>query len=565
MDIKLEIRDLKSLFRRRKRSFIVPFLLTFSMAVAVSYILKPIYQSEATILVEGQKISDDYVTTTTTSFVEERIASITREIMTHKSLMEIINQFDLYSEMRKKYTATEISRKFKDDITLETIDTDVYNRKSGRQAVTTIAFTLSYRGTDPKVVKLVTDKLASLYVDADFKERESQAASTTLIFENELENLKARIAEHEEKISKFKKFHFMELPEHNAINIQTLAELEKDYERLNIQLRTLRGKKTNLEGNLAGVDPSATAFVNEKNMLLNPKDRLKQLRIQLMDLQSTLSDKHPDIKRLKKAIQELEIEENNFDDRTLKLQRLSEIKDQLAVLESKYGPRHPDVVNLSKETLQIEDDLRRKKFFDSASEKADNPAYLNLQTQIIGVETEIQALEEEKKKISKDIETYRKIIANAPQVEREWSELTRDYESAKQRYIEISDNLMKAKFARGMDESSIATSFRILEPAYIPQKPSKPNRMTIGLMGFFIAIAFSFTFAVFREYSDTSIKTKEELSRLTGIPVFAVIPFVESRRNRYPKKTIWAFTILIMTFATFFLIHRYLSPIGLLW
>ena len=122
MEIKLEIKDLKGLFRRRKKSFFFPFILIFIAAAIFAFRLPPVYKSEATILVEGQKISDDYVTTTMTSYVEERIETITRQIMTRAKLMEIIDQFDLYPEARDQATDKVLSEKIKEDISLETID-----------------------------------------------------------------------------------------------------------------------------------------------------------------------------------------------------------------------------------------------------------------------------------------------------------------------------------------------------------------------------------------------------------------------------------------------------------
>ena len=479
METKLEIKNFKNLVRRRKKIFFITFLLIFITTLTVSIYLPSVYQSEATILVEGQKVSDDYVNTTTTSFVEERIETITRQIMSRSNLMQIIEEFNLFQALRDQATDFELSEKVRKNIALETMDTDVYNRKSGRQIVSTIAFKLLYQGNDPDVVQKVTNKLASLYVEKDIKERENNAVVTTEFIQLELEELKKKIENYEEEISKFKNVHFDEMPEFSSINIQEAARLEKEYDQIFIQIRALQSKKTNLEGQLAGVNPSATIVVDERNMLLNPTDRLKQLRIQLMSLQANLSDKHPDVKRLKRAIKELESEESNSDDMIIKKQRLNEINKQLAALNGTLGPKHPDMLKLSKEAQQLEHEIEMKELkntsLQSLEEKTDNPTYLNLQAQIIEAETEIQALREEQQRTKKEIDAYRHKISNAPLVEREFSELTRDYGSAKQRYREISDNLLKAKFARGMDESQRSTRFRIIEPAYFPKKPIKPN------------------------------------------------------------------------------------------
>jgi uncharacterized protein involved in exopolysaccharide biosynthesis len=268
-------------------------------------------------------------------------------------------------------------------------------------------------------------------------------------------------------------------------------------------------------------------------------------------LQSTFSDKHPDIKRLKRTIKQLETEGNNSDDRAIRKWRLKEIEDQLSVLKETLGPKHPDLLKLSKEARLIKHELKRAAFNTKPAEpkeaRPDNSAYINLQVQIIGVETEIQALVDEEQKIKKRIEAYRQKLHNAPIVEKKYSELTRDYENARLMYKEISDKLIEAKRTQELDESQRGARFHILEPAYLPIEPSKPNRK------------------VFREYTDTSIKTKDELSSLTSIPVFAEVPFIERRSTSRVKKLIWSCTTLLILFAALLLIDRYISPIDILW
>jgi len=85
MDAQLEIQDLKgvvrSVFRRRKKSFFIPFLLIFLIAGGVAFMLPPIYLSQSTVLIEGQQIPEDFVKTTITTYVEERLQVIQQQVM----------------------------------------------------------------------------------------------------------------------------------------------------------------------------------------------------------------------------------------------------------------------------------------------------------------------------------------------------------------------------------------------------------------------------------------------------------------------------------------------------
>jgi len=132
MDERLDFKQLKGLIRRRKKIFIIIFLLVFLSSGAIALILPPIYRSEATIVIEEKQIAQDYVKSTTTGYAEERIHKITRQSLSGTKLLEIINEFNLYPEKRDRYTMKNIMKKMRRDIDLETISADVILRRTGR-------------------------------------------------------------------------------------------------------------------------------------------------------------------------------------------------------------------------------------------------------------------------------------------------------------------------------------------------------------------------------------------------------------------------------------------------
>jgi uncharacterized protein involved in exopolysaccharide biosynthesis len=165
MEKKYELKDIKDFLRRRKTSFFITFFIIFIIGIAVAVILPPIYMSQTTILVEEQQIPENYVNSGTPSYVEERIETITQQVLSRNKLLEIINNFNLYPDLRNRYATTEIINKMREDISLENIKAPLINKRTSRSIVTTIAFTLSYEGKNPNSVQRVTEKLASLYVE----------------------------------------------------------------------------------------------------------------------------------------------------------------------------------------------------------------------------------------------------------------------------------------------------------------------------------------------------------------------------------------------------------------
>ena len=61
---------------RRRWWILVPLFLVWAMVWGVSWLLPSTYQSEALILVEQQKVPDQYVVPNVTSDLQERLQSI---------------------------------------------------------------------------------------------------------------------------------------------------------------------------------------------------------------------------------------------------------------------------------------------------------------------------------------------------------------------------------------------------------------------------------------------------------------------------------------------------------
>ncbi len=362
-------------------------------------------------------------------------------------MLEIIDTFDLYLDLKDRKTPTELVSKMRETIGVETVVAEVSNTKGRIQSTATVAFNIFFEGKDPATVQKVTHKLANLYLEADLKNRESRVMGTTNFLENEIKRLKNEINRMEKTISDYKKKHLRELPADRGYNLQAIARLERVMNQTDLRLRVLEEKKLILNSQLATVKPMAPVMVDGKDIAAGPEHRLRELRFELGNLRTIYSKRHPDIKILKREIGKLEKE-----------------------IASSGGSN----VNMK-----------------LIAKKADNPAYINLKTQIETIQMEIEALQEEKDQLAHELDVYQQRIEGTPHVEKELNALTRDYENLKRKYAEMSNKLMNAQVFQEMEGKQKGARFSITSPAYFPQKPSKPNRLAIILLTFLIAIGLS--------------------------------------------------------------------------
>ena len=563
MDKTLTLKDVKGLIRRRRTLFIVIFSAVMLCMMVVAVALPPIYRSQAVILIEAQQIPDEYVKSTITSYAEQRLEMITREILRAAALKEIIKEFDLYPEIRRSEGTGAAIEEMKQSVVVEPISSKV-----GLKSFT-VAFNLSYEGEDPEKVYRVTDKIASLYLHKETESREKQAAVTTRFMEAELQNLKQQIEKHENIVSEFKSRYIGELPGSSAANLSTLQRLERDIDDKNTRIRTLQDRKIYLKGQLANIEPLKPIQTDNGKVASNPQERLKSLRLQLISMRSRLSDKHPDVRKLMSEIQELESQVGTSDVTVAKVKQLRALRTQLAELTASKGPKHPDVVRLEKEVDQLSGQVDKlltdKAMTQVAEQKPDNPLYIDLMTQIVSADSEIKNLSEDILKLNALRDEYQKKIENAPLVEKEFNELTLDYANAKDRYNEVLNKLLEARVAQEMEIQQQGEHFAITDPATLPTRPSKPNRLAIMLLGFVLATGTALGGSALREAVDHTIKSSKDMIQFEGIELLTAMPYTptaeEQRHRRFRKLALTTGSVGIFAVALVF-VDRLVIPLS---
>jgi polysaccharide biosynthesis transport protein len=541
METLISISDIKGLVRRRMKPFIAIFSLVLLIAMVVAVALPPIYSSKAVIIIESQQISDAYVKSTITSYAEERLDMITREILKYKALRKLIQELDLYPDLTQKGEMSTAVDEMRQAIAVEPISTKV-----GVKSVT-VAFILSYEGKDPQKTYAVADRLSKFYLEKEAETREKQAAATTGFLESELANLKQQIDEHENKISAFKQQHIDELPGSGAANLNTLQRLRMELEQIKTRIRSLQDRKIYLDGQLANIEPLKPIQTETGKVASNPQERLKRLRLELIRARSRLSDKHPDIKKLTSEIRNLENQVGQPDITVAKVKQLNALREELKKLKASKGEKHPDVINLSMQIKDLSQEvnvlLNRNSITNLSKEKPDNPAYINLRTQIVSADLEIKNLNEDLAKNKELIAEYERRVENAPTVEREYNALTIDYQNAKDRYNEVSGKLLQARVAQEMEVQQHGEHFIITDPPHVPSRPTKPNRLAIILLGLVLATGAGLGGAAFSEATDHTIKGTKDIAQFEGIELLTAMPYTptaEEIRYRWQKRLVLA-------------------------
>jgi succinoglycan biosynthesis transport protein ExoP len=542
----------------RKQYFLWPALAIILISALVAFLLPSIYESKSAILIEEQQIPPDFVRSTVTGYADQRIQSLNQQILSRTKLLEIIKQFNLYENLRGRYTQEEIVDNMRDDINIDLISAEVADQKRkrpgphGNPEGVTIAFTIAYRGKNPDTVQKVAGTLASLYLQENLKIREQQAKTTTRFLETELKEIQDQLASIGKKITDFKTKHEGLLPELVQFNQAQADRLEKEIDQVRVQIQGAEDRKIYLQGQLATVKPDTPMISSTGERVLDPDSRLRELQVKLCDLQSKFSSNYPDVIKVKREIAELrKLSNASGASPPVVRQKLTNLKAELAEKLGHYSDQHPEVIKLKKEIAELEKLPVANKPAKPVNQP-ENPAYVNLCTNIESSNNDIESLKRQKTELEEQLNKYRQRLEEEPKVEQEYLALTRDYQNAHTKHQEIMNKIMEARIAEGMEESQKAEKFTIIDPASFPEKPVAPKRGLIVLAGLILGMGAGLGMVALAENLDHSVKNVDELAWLTGLPVLGRIARIvtpeDIARQKHRMRLIWSITGLSIFF-----------------
>ncbi len=473
-----------AVWSRRKWLAILIFGGALTAAVSIATILPNVYRSTATVLIERQEVSETFVKPSVTGEPETRLHTITQEVLRRSRLDELIHRFGLYPELRKGLPPEVVVERMRRDIQVEFKAAEPTGSRGA-----TIAFSLSYRGTDPQTVARVANTLASSYVDENLKIRERQASGTTQILRGQAEEMKRKLDEQERRVREFKARHIGELPQQQAANLATLERLNAQL-RLNSdnQLRAMERRERLLK-QLADLDPAGSA--GGPDATANRIGRLKQ---ELTELRTRFSDKYPDVVR---------------------------VKAEIAALERQLAEAKPDATPGTTPAPPDDQPLHR------------------LREALKTVDAEMAALRSEERNLRQAIATYQQRVENAPKWEQEFQQVLQDSETMKDLYSALLKRYEDAQLAESVEQHQKGEQFRILDPAIPAREPSAPNRLRLILTGILLSLGLAAASVALAERLDASFHTVGELRAFSTLPVLVSIPRIgtaadlRQRRRRF--------------------------------
>jgi len=563
----MSLNDYLRIIQRRKRHFLIPAAVTMALMLVIAMVWPATYRASATILIEEQEIPQDLVRSTITSYANQQIKVITQRIMTLSNIMTIVEKYGLLDESELKRTPrTEIAEKFQKNVGLDLVSAEVMDPRLGRPTEATIAFTLSFDHRSPDVSQKVTNELVNLYLNENLKTRTEKTATTTGFLKNEADTLHNRIRDLEQQLSNFKQENEGALPELYQYNLNVIERSDAELQDARARIGELDKRRLELMANMAQISPYAPTELPTGEKVLNDHDRLKALESEYRAKSAVYSDQHPDVLRLRREIDSLKNILGVGSDSETQAKQIKLEQDKLAQMQQTYQADHPALIQQQRLVATLQGASRPSTI--ASDIRADNPAYVLLDTQLKATDAEIKVLDQRIADLQQKIARFESHLSKAPDVERKYSELTRDLQTTTAKYQEITAKQMEAGLAQNLETERKGERFNLIEPPTRPDQPQSPNRIAIVLIGVLLAAVVGFAAVAIAEMLDEGIRGERELIELLGITPLASVPYITIAEEQTSPRTrlqVAIASIALGFIALLLTIHLAFKPLDVLW
>lgn len=420
------------------------------------------------------------------AYADQQLERVRRRVLTIENLALLTEEIDAYPDR------TDLSANGKTRLIAENTETERVDPITLDPLPESNAFSIHYYNPDPDLAKQVTSRLADMFLSYNRETRTQQATETYKFLQSQSEEASERIAKLEQRLANFKAKYGNALPEVQARNQQAMDRVERELDTLQQQILLANDRKRTHELELSQINPN----------LFDPagdwRAELTALRAELATAQQRYTDDHPDVRRLRRAIE---------------------------ALAARVDQTTPSILI------------------------PDNPEYKQVSNQLDTVNRELVALKSSAARARHQMDTYEQSSRIAPEVEREYNQLLREYDVARERFRGIESSLSEAALGQVLESEARGDRLILIHPANRPRRPDRPNRLGIILLGIVLGGGLALGLVALVESSDPTIRSARDLDEITDIRPLASVPYMPNQADSRKRVVAWGVASVIVAIA----------------
>ena len=476
------LKDYWAIVRRRRWWIVLPIFLCWAVVWTGGWLWPASYQSDGMILVQQQQVPEQYVAPNVTLDLEDRVQSMTQQILSRTRLQATIDRFHLYRPshgLSSLFQTVDPVEQMRKDIKIELVQSD---NKTGSHRGELTAFKIHYSAPSPELAQQVNSELTSLFIDENLKTQQQLSESTTAFLDTQLAEARAKLEEQEATVRAFKAKHMGDLPSQLESNVQILSGLQNQLETTERALDGAKQQKLYLES------------LQQQYQSAQGTD----LRLELSDLRSKYTDDYPDIVALKEKIAKSDELKKQIENEITSNQKMKSAPNTLATNPGVRG------------------------------QPGSETPVMQIGSQLKANQLEIQNYTKRQKGLESQIAAYQARLNLTPGTEQELADISRGYEESKTNYKSLLEKQNQSQLATSLEQRQQGEQFSIIDPPSLPDKPSSPNHVMVSLGGLALGVLVGCGLSLLLELADVRVRREKDLERLVRARVLVGIPHLSA-------------------------------------
>jgi polysaccharide biosynthesis transport protein len=489
----LDFEDYLDMLRRNVLWVIGPAFFGLVATTVVAFLLKDTFVSTALLRVVPPQIPESMIKIVNVTPLVDRINAMAERIESRNTLSHIITTYGLYKQELKSEPLDDVIAQMQHAIHITASGSIT---SSGRTAP---AFQLSFTYRDRHLAQQVCAELTNRFINLNLEEKGDIENNVTAVMRDEFESARKGLDALEQKVTDFRIRNNGRLPEQVPQNVQQMTALEARIAGINTSQSRVSQEKMILDSQLSIAKDRLAAIrdVTPETQIRSEKidtldHQINTLETNIASMKERYTDSYPD---LESARSELALLRRQRDD---------------ALKQDRVRPTETRATGPSKDKLEAMAEVER------------------LQTALRAKDIEAKDLSRESAQVEAAMRSYQSRIEGLPVGEREYAEITRDRDVAKERYQDLQTKLNASQMSTRAEGRKLGETLEVIDQASLPETPTEPKRQFIIPVGLGAGIALGFILVAIREIKDTSLKNLKDARMYTQLSILGSVPLLEN-------------------------------------
>jgi polysaccharide chain length determinant protein (PEP-CTERM system associated) len=406
--------------------------------------------------------------------VEQQIKLMTRQLMSRPTLEKVARM-------------TDLDVKAKTPEQTEAMLDGLAGRISIADAGQENLYTISYQDPNGDLAKKVVQSLLTIFVETSLGKTRQDISSSQRFIEEQLQQYQQKLIDAENALKEFKQTHIGMMP----------------------------GQGSDYYGKLAETAAQLRQAQLDQQEAINRRDQLRQ----------QLQDEEPELNAAAAVSGNSEIDG-----------RIQALEKQMDQLRLQYTDLHPDIQSTKRLIEKLQAQKKADATADPTGAKIQNPVYQQLTVAIAEADATVASLQARVAEYQRRYGELRNASNMIPQVEQEFTQLTRDYDVYRQNYGALLQRRESVTMSGEVESKTDTVEFRVIDPPFVPSQPAWPNRplmlSLVTLGGLAAGVAVAFLLSQLRR----TVTDRRSLRELTGLPLLGAVSRVETDESQRRKR-----------------------------